>query len=253
MSFNDYEKPDNSKINKIDSIENAYNYAIIKNYKLSESEKESIINKCFEVTNNNCFLNPETNEPFERCFHYRSKSKYGNMCRIVGSLYDQISLEQKIASRCNLEQEYYKFDDCKCINKDTDFSFKTLKEFFEEHNYKCWFKPCSSGSYLVYPNKNGPLICDPKIAEEIKLHKEIRNLPSNKFLESYDYNTFFKNQQAENNIGIGAVNDLKNPTDTENPPFVYDDNKSIPQKFFENNKTIILGILIIVLFLVILK
>lgn len=98
-----------------------------------------------------CPINPETGVQFKECLNWRRTDEVGEKCRKIIS--DE-AIERSIDNFCNLNPTA---EDCKCVSRGFQSDYNTLKNYHSDHDY-CWYKPCSSGSYLVKDRKN-PVKC----------------------------------------------------------------------------------------------
>lgn len=98
-----------------------------------------------------CPINPETGKQFKQCLNWRRTDEVGEKCRKIIS---DKCMERSIDNFCNNNPTA---EDCKCVSRNFQSDYNDQKKYHSDHDY-CWYKPCSSGSYLVKDRKN-PVKC----------------------------------------------------------------------------------------------
>lgn len=124
---------------------------------------EPTVSDCIRTTAPNrilgadCPMDPETGLEFKECLNWRRTDDVGKSCRMLFSDKKYKStIENSITNFCSTN---IFAGDCKCINRAWYNAYKKNKNFRSESDY-CWYKPCSSGSYLVQDIDNKSLNCN---------------------------------------------------------------------------------------------
>lgn len=129
-----------------------------------------MVNFCSEP-GKECAIDPKTGAPLTQCNRLNSVDEEGQYCR---QWFNNQSLGVQDTIVTNYCLKYPTSPDCKCINRQTDKSYNTVKKF-SPFNDGCWYSPCVTDTYLVTSNLREPT-CPTNICQTVLDNLENNNV-----------------------------------------------------------------------------